>query len=173
MRCFVALPGVMMVGGCFSTAVPEGAHMECASDGDCPPGWACVGALAKGRDNWLFAGNDEAAEKLANLLGICSTCEANGINPEAYLADVLPRLATHPAKDLDELLPHRLEPSASMAEAIPTSNSKFEIWATRLSSDGYSQPRPATDRHARHDRHPPRCARARKAAALSGDALPP
>jgi transposase len=68
--------------------------------------------IAKGRDNWLFAGNDDAAEKLCALLGICATCEANGVNPEAYLADVLPCLATHPACQLDELLPHRWVPTS-------------------------------------------------------------
>lgn len=66
--------------------------------------------VAKGRDNWLFAGHDEAAKRLMALLGICATCEANGINPEDYLADVLERLATHPQKDLDNLLPHRWRP---------------------------------------------------------------
>lgn len=63
--------------------------------------------VAKGRDNWLFAGNDEAAKRLMALLGLCSTCEANGINPELYLADVLARLDTHPMSRVDELLPHR------------------------------------------------------------------
>ncbi|NVJ09869.1 transposase domain-containing protein [Myxococcus sp. AM001] len=36
-----------------------------------------------------------------------ATCEANGVNPEAYVADVLLRLGSHPAARLDELLPHR------------------------------------------------------------------
>ena len=71
--------------------------------------------IAKGRDNWLFAGNDDAAEQLACLLGIYATCEANGVNPKAYLADVLSRLATHPAKDIDDLLPHRWTPLAALA----------------------------------------------------------
>lgn len=66
--------------------------------------------VAKGRDNWLFAGNDEAAERLMALLGLCTTCEALGINPEAYLADVLGRVADHPVADIDLLLPHRWAP---------------------------------------------------------------
>ena len=69
--------------------------------------------VAKGRDNWLFAGNDEAAEQLMALLGLCSTCEANGINPEEYLADVLMRIGEHPASDIDALLPHRWRPRAA------------------------------------------------------------
>ncbi len=62
--------------------------------------------VAKGRDNSLFAGNDEAAERLMVLLGLCTTCEALGINPETYLADVLERVADHPVAQLDLLLPH-------------------------------------------------------------------
>ncbi|TSC19818.1 transposase domain-containing protein [Corallococcus sp. Z5C101001] len=36
-----------------------------------------------------------------------ATCEAKGVNPKAYLADVLMCLGSHPASLLDELLPHR------------------------------------------------------------------
>lgn len=67
--------------------------------------------VAKGRDNWMFAGNDDAAARLMALLGLCATCEANGINPELYLADVLGRLDSHPANRIDELLPHRWSPA--------------------------------------------------------------
>lgn len=63
--------------------------------------------VAKGRDNWLFAGHDEAAERLMALLGLCSSCEANRIDPERYLADVLSRVAEHPVVEMDELMPHR------------------------------------------------------------------
>lgn len=41
------------------------------------------------------------------LLGLCSACEANYINPEAYLDDELARLDTHSMSRIDELLPHR------------------------------------------------------------------
>ena len=59
--------------------------------------------IAKGRDNWLFAGNDKAAENIAALMTLTSTCEANNINPEAYLTDILPRLADHPLREIDAL----------------------------------------------------------------------
>jgi transposase len=71
--------------------------------------------VAKGRENWLFAGHYDAAEQLMGLLGLCASCDANAINPEAYLTDVLARLDSHPASRLDELLPHRRQPGiASM-----------------------------------------------------------
>src|SRR5690606_30925206 len=67
---------------------------------------ASLRPIAKGRDNWMYAGTHEAAENLAALLTLTATCEANGINPELYLADVLERMATPPQSELDDLLPH-------------------------------------------------------------------
>jgi transposase len=54
-------------------------------------------------------------QNLAGLASLVFTCEANGINPEAYLADVLLRLGSHPASLLDELLPHRWSPAPADA----------------------------------------------------------
>jgi transposase len=67
---------------------------------------------ALGRKNYLFVGGDEAGANIAGLYSLVATCEANGVNPEAYLADVLTRLATHPNAQLDDLLPHRWAPAA-------------------------------------------------------------
>jgi transposase len=65
---------------------------------------------ALGRKNFLFVGHDEAGENLAGLYSLIATCEANGVNPVAYLADVLRRVQTHPASCIDELLPHNWKP---------------------------------------------------------------
>jgi transposase len=67
-------------------------------------------AAALGKKNWLFVGNDKAGENLAGLYSLVATCVANGVNPAAYLADVLVRLGTHPAARLDELLPQNWTP---------------------------------------------------------------
>lgn len=62
--------------------------------------------MAKFRDSSLFVGNDDAGQRLAVLLSLTRTAVACGINPEAYLADVLLiRAQTWPAARLDELLP--------------------------------------------------------------------
>jgi len=61
---------------------------------------------ALGRKNFLFVGHDEAGENLAGLYSLVATCEANGVNPLAYLADVLVRIHEHPSSRIDELLPH-------------------------------------------------------------------
>jgi len=63
-----------------------------------------------GRKNYLFVSHDEAGENLAALMSLLATCEANGMNPIEYLADVLLRVSTHPVSRLDELLPHRWRP---------------------------------------------------------------
>ena len=61
--------------------------------------------LAIGRKNWLFAGSDTGGERAATIYTIIETAKLNGINPEAYLRDVIGRIAEHPFKKIDELLP--------------------------------------------------------------------
>jgi transposase len=63
--------------------------------------------VALGRKNWLFAGSDKGGETAAVLMSLCTTCKNLGIDPQAYLRDVLDRISTHPAKRIDELLPDR------------------------------------------------------------------
>ncbi len=75
--------------------------------------------IAKGRDNYMFAGNDAAAQNLAQNMSTVVTCEILGINPEVYLSDVLIRIQTHPAKNIDDLLPHRWK--KLFAPGIPNS----------------------------------------------------
>ncbi len=66
--------------------------------------------VALGRKNFLFAGNDTAAEHLAILQTLVATCDANGVNPQDYLADVLVRTRDHPQSRIDELLPQNWQP---------------------------------------------------------------
>lgn len=58
-----------------------------------------------GRKNWLFAGADTGAETLARAMTIIETAKLNGLDPQAYLADVLDRIHDHKITKLDELLP--------------------------------------------------------------------
>ena len=58
-----------------------------------------------GRKNYLFVGDVDAGMSIAGLYTLVATCEARGINPFAYLADVIPRVQDHPKRRLDELLP--------------------------------------------------------------------
>jgi transposase len=61
--------------------------------------------LALGRKNYLFAGSDAGGRRAAAVYTIVETARMNGLDPEAYLADVLARIADHPANRIDELLP--------------------------------------------------------------------
>jgi hypothetical protein len=76
-------------------------------------------SFAKSRDSSLFVGNDAAGQRLAVLLSLTRTAVACGINPEAYLTDMLIRMQTWPASRIDELLPWNWKPDA--AEAGPPS----------------------------------------------------
>jgi transposase len=69
--------------------------------------------VALGRKNWLFAGSDEGGKTAAVLMSLCTTCKDRGIDPFAYLRDVLDRVSTHPNSRIDELLPDRWKPAES------------------------------------------------------------
>lgn len=66
--------------------------------------------IALGRKNYLFAGNDDAAQRLAMLYTFMASCKVNGINPEEWLRDVFIRLPEHPVNRVEELLPHLWKP---------------------------------------------------------------
>lgn len=61
--------------------------------------------IALGRRAWLFAGSDRGGERAAAMYTLIGTAKLNGIDPRAWLADVLARIADHPASRLHELLP--------------------------------------------------------------------
>jgi transposase len=61
--------------------------------------------IALGRRAWLFAGSDRGGERAAFMYSLIVTAKLNDIDPQAWLADVLRRIADHPAASLAELLP--------------------------------------------------------------------
>ena len=71
---------------------------------------AALRRVALGRSNFLFVGHEDAGENLAVLYTLVATCEKHGVNPIAYLIDVLTRVQKHPAARVAELLPHRWKP---------------------------------------------------------------
>ena len=62
-------------------------------------------AVALGRKNYLFAGSDAGGERAAAMYGLIGSAKLNGLDPEAYLRDVLGRIADHPIHRIAELLP--------------------------------------------------------------------
>lgn len=61
--------------------------------------------VALGRKSWLFCGSDRGGQRAAIMYSLIVTAKLNGVDPQAWLADVLARIAEHPANRLDELLP--------------------------------------------------------------------
>lgn len=62
---------------------------------------------ALGRKNWLFAGSLRSGQRAANIMTLIQSAKLNGLDPYAYLSDVLKRLPTHKATQIEELLPQR------------------------------------------------------------------
>ncbi len=58
-----------------------------------------------GRKAWLFCGSDRGGDRAAVLYTLIQTARLNDVDPQAWLADVLARIADHPASRIDELLP--------------------------------------------------------------------
>ena len=64
-----------------------------------------VRGIALGRKNWTFAGSDSGGHRAAAIYTLIETCKLNDVDPRAWLADVLARIADHPARRIAQLLP--------------------------------------------------------------------
>jgi transposase len=73
--------------------------------------------IALGRRSWMFCGSDRGGQRAAALYSLIVTAKMNDVDPQAWLADVLARIATHPAHRLDELLPWNWAPTTAIAAA--------------------------------------------------------
>ena len=73
--------------------------------------------IGVGRRNWLFAGSDTGGETLARAMTLIETAKMNGLDPQAYLADVLDRIHDHKINRLDDLLPWNWTQATHQAEA--------------------------------------------------------
>jgi transposase len=61
--------------------------------------------IALGRKSWLFCGSDRGGQRAAVMYSLIVTAKMNDVDPQAWLADVLARIAEHPVQKLDDLLP--------------------------------------------------------------------
>lgn len=73
--------------------------------------------LCLGRKNYLFAGSDAGGQRAAILYTLIETARLNGVDPMAWLADVIARIADHPINKLDEMLPWRWPDQRPKAKA--------------------------------------------------------
>lgn len=74
--------------------------------------------VALGRKSWLFCGSDRGGHRAAAMYSLVVTCKMNGVDPQAWLADVLSRIAGHPVHRLDELLPWNWRPAAQPVSVL-------------------------------------------------------
>jgi transposase len=70
--------------------------------------------IALGRKSWLFAGSDRGGQRAAAIYSLIVTAKLNDVDPQAWLADVLARIAEYPARAIDDLLPWNWRPRAAL-----------------------------------------------------------
>ena len=75
--------------------------------------------VAMGRANFLFVGHEDSGHRHAVLYTLINSCQQNGKNPVDYLSDVLTRIDDHPARQIEDLLPHRWRPPDDSAAVTP------------------------------------------------------
>ena len=73
--------------------------------------------IALGRKSWLFCGSDRGGERAAVMYGLIVSAKMNDIDPQAWLADVLTRIADLPQNRLHELLPWNWKEAAAQRRA--------------------------------------------------------
>jgi len=69
--------------------------------------------VALGRKSWLFVGSDRGGLRAAVMYTLIGTAKLNGVDPQAWLADVLERIANHPIQRLPDLLPWHWRPATA------------------------------------------------------------
>jgi hypothetical protein len=74
--------------------------------------------VALGRKSWLFCGSDRGGQRAAVIYSLIVTAKMNGVDPQAWLTDVLSRIAGHPVHRLDELLPWNWRPLAQPVSVL-------------------------------------------------------
>ena len=73
--------------------------------------------VAVGRKNYLFFGSDVGGRRAATLYSLVATCKNIGLDPFAYLRDVIARISTHPMRQIDELTPRGWKAQLAAAPA--------------------------------------------------------
>jgi transposase len=91
------------------------ALVRCFDDGrlalDNNPAERALRCVAIGRKNYLFAGSDAGGRRAAAMYSLIESAKLSSLNPQQYLADVLTRIADHPARRIAELLPWNWQPA--------------------------------------------------------------
>ncbi len=75
------------------------------------PAERALRCVAIGRKNYLFAGSDAGGRRAAAMYSMIESAKLNGLNPQLYIADLLTRIADHPARHIVQLLPWNWQPA--------------------------------------------------------------
>jgi hypothetical protein len=75
----------------------------------------CIKGVVLGRKNYMFMGSVRGGKAAAIIYSLIETAKQNGVDPVAYLADVLARIPIHPNKRIEELLPYNWKPPEARA----------------------------------------------------------
>ena len=78
-----------------------------------------IRGIALGRKNYLFAGSDTGGQRAAAIYALIETCKLSAIDPEAYLRDILARIADHKINRIAELLPWNWKKQQASAKTAP------------------------------------------------------
>ncbi len=73
--------------------------------------------IALGRRSWMFCGSDRGGERAAVMYGLINSAKMNDVDPQAWLADVLARIADLPQNRLHELLPWNWKVATAQQQA--------------------------------------------------------
>jgi transposase len=76
-----------------------------------------VRGIAVGRRNWTFCGSDSGGHRAAAMYTLIETCKLNDVDARVWLADVLARIADHPASKVADLLPWKWNAARAAAQA--------------------------------------------------------
>src|SRR3954447_16130182 len=96
--------------------------------------------IALTRKNALFAGSDGGAAHWAVIASLIETCKLIGVEPRAYLADVISRIVNgHPQSRLDELLPWAYPTHPPSRRPLKKQNTAYE-WARHIADDPNATP---------------------------------
>ncbi|WP_188773145.1 IS66 family transposase [Novosphingobium endophyticum] len=83
-----------------------------------------------GRKAWLFCGSDRGGQRAAIAYSLIQTARLNNVDPQAWLADVLARIAEHPVNRLDELLPWKWKSKSLMLTSDPSNIATWNLVRT-------------------------------------------
>ena len=103
--------------------------------------------IALGRKSWLFAGSDRGGVRAAAMYTLIGTAKLNNVDPQAWLADVLDRIAGTPQSQLDELLPWNWQDSQrhDQAASAETFAWRFLTGNAPPPNSAPNTPRPSAD----------------------------